>query len=64
MDALEASGYLHRARRPTREKTRRLVRRLNLESHDAKVWLGMLRQIRWKQRSGDEQKEQKNKDKE
>jgi len=35
------------------------VRRLNLESHDAKVWLGMLRQILWKQRSVEDPTEQK-----
>ena len=47
------SGYMH-SRPPAyvEEKVRRLVRRLNLESPDAKVWLGMLRQILWKQRSG------------
>ncbi len=29
-------------------KIRRLVRRLQLNAHDAEVWLGMLRQILWK----------------
>ena len=32
----------------TRMKIRRLVRRMDLSAHDAEVWLGMLRQIRWK----------------
>ncbi|MBK5292215.1 MAG: hypothetical protein JJE04_11120, partial [Acidobacteriia bacterium] len=32
----------------TTEKVRRLIRRMDLNSHDADVWLGMLRQIRWK----------------
>jgi hypothetical protein len=31
---------------------RRLVRRLNLPVRDAVVWLGILRQILWKLRSG------------
>jgi tRNA C32,U32 (ribose-2'-O)-methylase TrmJ len=30
------------------EKLRRLVRRMELNSNDAEVWLGMLRQIAWK----------------
>jgi len=29
-----------------------LVRRLNLETHDAEVWLGIFRQIQWKLKSG------------
>jgi len=32
----------------TAEKVRRLVRRLEIESRDASVLLGMLRQILWK----------------
>jgi tRNA/rRNA methyltransferase len=49
LDALHASGYLKpRSATPTEEKVRRLVRRLNLSASDAKVWLGMLRQIVWK----------------
>lgn len=46
LEVLQESGYLHSA--STIAKTRRLVRRLNLPAHDAEVWLGMLRQIRWK----------------
>jgi hypothetical protein len=34
------------------ERMRRLVRRLNLPSRDAVVWLGILRQIVWKLKSG------------
>lgn len=46
---LDRSGYVHaRVEGSTRMKIRRLVRRLQLNAHDAEVWLGMLRQIRWK----------------
>ncbi|MDP9112765.1 MAG: TrmJ/YjtD family RNA methyltransferase, partial [Acidobacteriota bacterium] len=46
---LERSGYVHaRVEGSTRMKIRRLVRRLQLNAHDAEVWLGMLRQILWK----------------
>jgi TrmH family RNA methyltransferase len=46
---LDRSGYVHaRAEGSTRMKIRRLVRRLQLNGHDAEVWLGMLRQILWK----------------
>lgn len=48
-EVLEQSGYVHaRVEGSTRMKIRRLVRRMELNSHDADVWLGMLRQIRWK----------------
>ncbi len=48
-DVLDRSGYVHaRVEGSTRMKIRRLVRRLNLNAHDAEVWLGMLRQILWK----------------
>lgn len=49
LDALRASGYL--AAKPSStadEKVRRMVRRLDLSSSDAQLWLGMLRQIAWK----------------
>jgi len=52
LEAMRASGYLDR--RPiadVEERMRRLVRRLNLPSRDAVVWLGILRQIVWKLRS-------------
>jgi TrmH family RNA methyltransferase len=49
MEALETSGYLHPpADASTREKTRRLVRRLSIAARDAPVLMGMLRQILWK----------------
>lgn len=52
-EALDRSGYVHaRVEGSTRMKIRRLVRRLNLNAHDAEVWMGMLRQILWKLKSG------------
>jgi TrmH family RNA methyltransferase len=46
---LEKSGYVHaRVAASTELKIRRLVRRMDLNAHDAEVWLGMLRQILWK----------------
>jgi TrmH family RNA methyltransferase len=49
LDVLTRSGYVHaRVAGSTELKTRRLVRRMNLSAHDAEVWQGMLRQIRWK----------------
>lgn len=51
-DALETSGYLKgQATAPSQEKLRRLVRRLDLTSRDAQVWLGMFRQMLWKMRT-------------
>ncbi len=48
-EVLEHSGYVHdRVAGSTQLKIRRLVRRMELDAHDAEVWLGMLRQIRWK----------------
>lgn len=48
-EVLEQSGYVHaRVEGSTRMKIRRLVRRMDLNAHDAEVWLGMLRQILWK----------------
>ena len=48
-ELLEHSGYFHVAEdAPSRLKVRRLIRRMDLQAHDAEVWLGMLRQIRWK----------------
>jgi len=49
IDALHASGYLgERSVAAKEEKIRRMVRRLELSSADAEVWLGMLRQMLWK----------------
>lgn len=48
-EVLEHSGYVHdRVAGSTHLKIRRLVRRMQLDAHDAEIWLGMLRQIRWK----------------
>jgi TrmH family RNA methyltransferase len=48
-EVLEYSGYLHaRVEGSTRMKIRRLIRRMDLNPHDAEVWLGILRQIKWK----------------
>jgi TrmH family RNA methyltransferase len=49
IDALRASGYLgERSVATKEEKIRRMVRRLELSSTDAELWLGMLRQMLWK----------------
>jgi TrmH family RNA methyltransferase len=49
IDALRASGYMGaRSVTAKEEKIRRMVRRLQLSSADAEVWLGMLRQMLWK----------------
>jgi tRNA/rRNA methyltransferase len=49
IDALRASGYLgDRSVAAKEEKIRRVVRRLELSSADAELWLGMLRQMLWK----------------
>ena len=48
-ETLDRSGYVHAGTEgSTRLKIRRLVRRMDLSAHDAEVWLGILRQIRWK----------------
>lgn len=48
-EVLGKSGYVHsRVEGSTRMKIRRLVRRIDLNAHDAEVWQGMLRQILWK----------------
>lgn len=49
LNVLGEAGYVHaRVAGSTELKTRRLIRRMNLTTHDAEVWLGMLRQIHWK----------------
>jgi TrmH family RNA methyltransferase len=49
LGVLADSGYVHdRVEASTRMKVRRLVRRLDLSAHDAEIWLGIFRQIRWK----------------
>ena len=50
-EALKISGYVKPGNdRVSENKVRRLVLRLNLQAMDAKVFLGMLRQIVWKLR--------------
>jgi TrmH family RNA methyltransferase len=51
LGALKTSGYVNPAA-STDEKVRRLVRRLKMPARDVQVWLGVLRQIMWKMRSG------------
>jgi TrmH family RNA methyltransferase len=52
LDTLRASGYLDPRPGPSADaKIRRLVRRLNLQTDDAELCLGMFRQILWKLRS-------------
>jgi tRNA/rRNA methyltransferase len=49
IEALRASGYLGEPSVPAKEeKIRRMLRRLELSSADAELWLGMLRQMLWK----------------
>lgn len=49
LEALRLSGYVNPiAATSTEERVRRLVRRMDLTSKDAELWLGMLRQILWK----------------
>ena len=49
LEILHRSGYVKpREADATETKVRRLIRRMPLESRDAQLWLGMLRQIRWK----------------
>jgi TrmH family RNA methyltransferase len=48
-EVLDLAGYVHGdVKGSTELKLRRLIRRLDLDAHDAEIWLGMLRQIRWK----------------
>jgi TrmH family RNA methyltransferase len=52
LEVLQRSGYVHqRVEGSTEMKIRRLVRRMDLSSHDAEIWLGMLRQMLWKMNS-------------
>ena len=54
LEALHLSGYVNPiAVSSTEERVRRMVRRLDLSSKDAELWLGMLRQLLWKIRAGD-----------
>src|SRR5437879_4865798 len=52
LEALHASGYIHRRSAATaEEKLRRMLRRFELSSGDAEVLLGMLRKVLWKIKS-------------
>src|SRR5882757_9800999 len=54
LEILQTSGYIKpREADATETKVRRLIRRMPLESRDAQLWLGMLRQISWKLGSAD-----------
>jgi tRNA C32,U32 (ribose-2'-O)-methylase TrmJ len=54
LEVLSASGYIDLRRvADVDERIRRLVRRLKLPARDSDLWLGMLRQILWKIKSGE-----------
>jgi len=49
LEILALSGYVNeRTAASTAVKVRRLVRRMDINSQDAEVWLGILRQLLWK----------------
>jgi tRNA/rRNA methyltransferase len=49
LETLHISGYVNPISvASTEERVRRMVRRLNLTSGDAELWLGMFRQMLWK----------------
>jgi tRNA/rRNA methyltransferase len=52
LESLHLSGYVNPISvTSTEERVRRMVRRLNLSSEDAELWLGMYRQMLWKMRN-------------
>ena len=54
LEALRISGYVKPGTEAMFEKkARRLILRFGLEAYDAKLLLGMVRQIVWKLRQGD-----------
>jgi TrmH family RNA methyltransferase len=56
-ELLAQSGYINpKSQTSTEMKLRRLVRRAQMHSADAQLWLGMLRQILWKVKSTREEK--------
>jgi tRNA/rRNA methyltransferase len=59
LKVLHDSGYVKPRAVAAEEKLRRLVRRMELNSNDAEVWLGMLRQIAWKVGAHDKKKDNK-----
>ena len=49
LEALDVSGFVNeRTAVSTREKLRRMIRRMDLPKSDAVLWQGMIRQILWK----------------
>jgi TrmH family RNA methyltransferase len=57
LGVLDESGYIKPRAVAPDGKLRRLIRRLNLNSNDAKVLLGMMRQIAWKLGANGKKKE-------
>jgi TrmH family RNA methyltransferase len=53
LEVLRDSGYVKPQAVAADEKLRRLIRRLELNSNDAEVLLGMMRQVEWKIRAGE-----------
>ncbi len=52
-EALRRSGYVNdRTAETTEQKVRRLLRRSGIRASDADTWLGILRQILWKLKTG------------
>jgi tRNA/rRNA methyltransferase len=48
-EILRHSDYIHDpSSEAMRMKVRRLLNRMELNTHDANLWLGMLRKIKWK----------------
>lgn len=51
-EVLEVCGYRSKHANATEDETRRLVVRMGLKAADVPVWMGILRQMLWKARSG------------
>jgi TrmH family RNA methyltransferase len=56
-DVLDESGYVKPRAARDKEKLRRMVRRMDLSETDVETWLGMLRQIQWKLRGRNSDKD-------
>jgi TrmH family RNA methyltransferase len=55
MEVLERTGYMrHHPANSDEAQIRRLVVRMGVSANDAQVWMGVLRQVLWKLRSGDD----------
>jgi TrmH family RNA methyltransferase len=55
MKVLERTGYMrHHPANSDEAQIRRLVVRMGVSANDAQVWMGVLRQVLWKLRSGDD----------